>query len=304
MPSRALEAEIDRLYQLPLDEFTPARNALAKGAGTDAPRIKALAKPPVAAWAVNQLHWRNVDVWNALVEAAENARRAHKAVLSGRAADVRAATKVHDDAIDEALKATLAILATANHPASDATKHAIATTLRALPGDEPPGRLTRVLQPGGFEMLAGLSLASGVVAKAPKPKAEPTRRTHTAPPAAAASKVDAKALTRAREAVASANRAVQEAEQAARRAEFEIVRTTRDEERAAKAVDTARDALNEARSALERAEASAKAATRQREEAAKHSEHATDVLEKARSRAESAAEDLKAVQKDTSGARR
>jgi hypothetical protein len=294
MASRALEQEIDRLYQLPLDEFTQARNALAKEAGAEASRVRALAKPPLAAWAVNQLYWRNVDVWNALVEAAENARRAHQAVLSGRAGDVRAATKVHDDAVEEALKTTLALLAETNHPASDATKHAIATTLRALPGDEAPGRLTRVLQPGGFEMLAGLPLARGTAMKAPKPA--PARAPRAAATLPSPPKVDAKALTRAREAAAAANRALREAEQAVRREEFEMVRTTRDEDRAAKAVEHARDAVNEATSALERAEASAKAATRLREEVAKRSDEAKETLAKARSRAESAAADLKKIE--------
>jgi hypothetical protein len=215
-------------------------------------------------------------------------------VLSGRAGDVRAATKVHDDAVEEALKTTLALLAETNHPASDATKHAIATTLRALPGDEAPGRLTRVLQPGGFEMLAGLPLARGTAVKSPKPApVRAPRAAHTLP---LPPKVDAKALTRAREAAAAANRALREAEQAVRREEFEMVRTTRDEDRAAKAVEHARDAVNEATSALERAEASAKAATRLREEVAKRSDEAKETLAKARSRAESAAADLKKIE--------
>src|SRR5947208_1772554 len=281
MASRALDAEIDRLYQLPLDEFTPARNALAKGAGAESPRIKALAKPPVAAWAVNQLYWRNVDVWNALIEAAENARRAHKAVLSGRAGDVRAASKVHDDAVEEALRTTLALVANAGHPASDATKHAIATTLRALPGDEPPGRLTHVLQPGGFEVLTGVSLARGAAAKPSKPA--PARDTRSATRLPSPPKVDAKALTRAREAAAAAARALRDAEQAAHRAEFEMVRTTRDEDRAAKAVEDAREAVREATSELERAERAAKAASGLREAAAKRSDDAKDALSKAHS---------------------
>ena len=147
MAARALETEIDRLYQLPLSEFTPARNVLAKRAGAESARIRALSKPPSAAWAVNQLYWKHGDVWNDLIAAAENARKAHRAVLAGRAGDVRAAGKVHDDAVEKALKATLALLAAAGQPATDATKHAIGTTLRALPADEPPGRLTRALNP-------------------------------------------------------------------------------------------------------------------------------------------------------------
>ena len=50
-----LDVEIDRLYQLPLDEFTDARNALAKAAGKNGAKVRGLRKPPVAAWAINQV---------------------------------------------------------------------------------------------------------------------------------------------------------------------------------------------------------------------------------------------------------
>jgi len=53
-------------------------------------------------------------------------------LLAGKSADVRAASKVHEDAVDKALRATLALLKSAGHEAADATKHAIGTTLRAL----------------------------------------------------------------------------------------------------------------------------------------------------------------------------
>src|SRR5258708_32576415 len=104
MAARALEADIDRLYQLPPDQFTAARNALAKGAGGEAARIRALGKPPIAAWAVNQLYWRNGDLWNALLEAAGDAQRAHPAGLAGRPGDGRAAGKGPDDAGGKAFK--------------------------------------------------------------------------------------------------------------------------------------------------------------------------------------------------------
>jgi hypothetical protein len=293
-PSRTLEAEIDRLYQVPLDEFTSARNALAKEAGPDASRVKALVKPPVAAWAVNQLFWQNRDAWDALIAAADNARRAHKAVLSGRSGDVRAASKVHDDAVEASLKETLALLTKAGHPVTDATKQAIVTTLRALPGDESPGRLTRVLQPGGFEALAGLSIARGSAAAPPKPA--PVRR---AAPATTASrpKVDAKALTRAREAAASAARALRDAEQAARREEFEIARAAREEERAEKAVEESRDALARAKTDLAEAEAALVTATRRREAAEARAKDVKHELTGARTRAAAADADLKKEEK-------
>ena len=289
MASRALEPEIDRLYQLPLDEFTPAKNALAKEAGGEAGRIRALAKPPIAAWAVNQMYWRNSDLWNALLEAAGNAQRAHRAVLAGRSGDVRAAGKVHDDAVEKALKATLALLAETGHPATDATKHAIGTTLRALPGDEPPGRLSRTLQPAGFGMLTGLAVAPA----AARPPAPARARSATSP----APKVDAKALTRARQAAASAARELRDAENAARRGEFEKVRTEREEKRAAEAVEKAREAVTRAKSELEDAEVAATAATRAREAAAQRAREAHQALSSAGGRAQTAAAALKAIEK-------
>ena len=54
---------IDQLYQLPLDEFTAARNALAKSSGQAS--LKALEKPTLAAWAVNQLYWHQRATYDA-----------------------------------------------------------------------------------------------------------------------------------------------------------------------------------------------------------------------------------------------
>lgn len=291
MVSRALDAEIDRLYQLPLDEFTPARNALAKGAGGDAARIRALAKPSIAAWAVNLLYWRKPDVWSALLAAADNAQRVHRALLGGQAGDVRAASKVHDDAVERALRSTLALLVDEALPATDATKHALGTTLRALPGDEPPGRLTRPLQPGGFGMLTGLALAPA--------GARPSRPVPARGAAAPRVKVDGKALTRARQAAASAARALRDAENAARREEFERVRTEREAARGAEAAEKARTAVTRATAELEQADADARNAMRLRTAAAQRARSAQQALSAARSRAESAAADVRKLEKGT-----
>jgi hypothetical protein len=285
--------DLDRLYQLPLDEFTAARNALAKGAGANAAAIRALVKPPVAAWAVNQLYWRDRRTWDALVEASDNLRRANKAVLSGRSGDVRAAGAVHDQAVQDALKATLAVLSSDGHPVTDATRQSILNTLRAVPADEPPGRLTKALQPGGFEMLAGLSVAAPArkdakVTKDPKETKEPKE-----PKERAESKADAKALTRAREAAASAERALKDAEQAVRRHEFEIARATRDEERAARAVEQARAALDAAKADLARAERAAVEATERREAAEEATKKGAAAVTAARRQADAAVAALK-----------
>jgi hypothetical protein len=280
-------ADVESLFQLPLEEFTAARNALAKTSGDAS--IRELAKPAVAAWAVNQLYWRDRRTWDALVDAAQNLRRTHTAVLSGMSGDVRAAGSAHDEAVHDALKSTLRLLDEAGHPATDAVRQSVLNTLRALPADEPPGRLTRALQPGGFEMLAGLSVGGparketeGTKGDRRQPK-EATKgdRGQTKEVTKAGSKTasktaskDAKALTRAREAAAAADRAVREAEQAVRRHEFEIARAARDGERAAKAVERARAALEEARTAVTAAE-------REHTDAARRHKTATDAAKKA-----------------------
>jgi hypothetical protein len=91
-----IEAAED-LYGLPLSEFTAARNELAaelkeKGDAEGAASVKALRKPPVSVWAINQLARSHPDEVSALVEAGERLRAAQDAVLGGSSpADLRAA---------------------------------------------------------------------------------------------------------------------------------------------------------------------------------------------------------------------
>src|SRR5690349_9061004 len=66
-----LEAEIDDLYGLKLEEFTPARDALAKRLRADKLRDEAqtvahLQKPNRTAWTVNQVYRREGDTFEAL----------------------------------------------------------------------------------------------------------------------------------------------------------------------------------------------------------------------------------------------
>jgi hypothetical protein len=298
MAARRIDGDIDLLYQLAPDEFTAARNALAKTAGADAPAIKRLTKPPIAAWAVNQVYWQRREVYRALTDAATELRQTHKTILSGKTGDVRAAGKAHEAAVDAALKTAISLLQSNGQPATDATRQAIVTTLRALPGDEPAGRLTRVLQPGGFEMLAGLSIASGAagrsgetlhVSKAPAilspriekpgPSEGKAHRKTTEPPQKPA---DPKALARAREAAAKAARELREAEHTARREEFAAARAAREAEKAARLLEQARDALATAQQDVEAAEAVAAETERTRAAAEKRAAAAERALDAAR----------------------
>jgi hypothetical protein len=280
MPSRTLDAEIDRLYQLPLDEFTAARNALAKQAGGEAGRVRALTKPSVPAWIVNQLYWRDRKIWDALVAAAENARKVNRAVLGGKSGDVRAANAVHDEAVDVAFKAALALVATSGHPATDATRQAIATTLRALPADEPPGRLTTPIQPIGFGALAGVTVAAS-----PK-KPEPAKKTAHAPQGSAArdSAAAAREHTLQKQAEATAARELKDAETTARREEFEKARLERDARRAEATLEKAREAVERAKAELDRAERDAREAAEASRTAAERARKAQEALARVKKR--------------------
>ncbi len=182
----ALESSIDDLYKGPLADFVSARGALAKTLkGDDAKRVKALVKPVVIPWAVNQLYWHARPVYDRLIKSGEKLRAAQIAALAGRSTDVHAATAAHRKAIGEAVAEATALASRSGAaPAADVlTRMLEAISLTEQPA-ETPGRFTKVVQPAGFEALAGLAIAAATPAgpravpgKAPRPpsKAEEAR---------------------------------------------------------------------------------------------------------------------------------
>lgn len=219
-----VERDIDALYQGPLADFIAARNALAKAAKR--PDVKALEKPALPAWAVNQIYWHERPVFDGVVRTAEAMREAHRQALAGQAADIREAEARHRAAIRDATRAATARLTGAGHPATAATIESITRTLEALPSPEAAGRLTRPLQPAGLEALAGLTVTT---------PPRPALRVVSSRPAPAA--VDDAAERARAEAKAQAAR-----ERQARR------------DQAAHAVDAAKAALLDAETAVARAE--------------------------------------------------
>jgi hypothetical protein len=152
----ANDSRIDELYQLPLDQFTPARNALAKELKD--PSIKELEKANVAAWAVNQLYWQDRPLYDRLTKASERLRGEHRKILAGKAADLNHAEKAHRESTREAVARIRRLLEESNQALSPATLTAVQETLEALPTDDRPGRLTRPLKPMGFEALSGATI--------------------------------------------------------------------------------------------------------------------------------------------------
>jgi hypothetical protein len=284
--AKGIEAEIDTLFQLPPDQFTAARNTLAKGTGSQAGAIKALTRPPIAAWAVNQLYWKDPERYEALADASNDMRRTHRAVIEGRKGDLRVAGREHEAALEAALKSTLALLKGAGQPATDATRHAILNTLRALPSEEPAGRLTMALTPGGFEMLAGLTPTPSAPAARTVPRATPAQKTGAAngkkgrPADARADREGVKA--RARQ--AAAERAVRDADQRARQAEFEAARAARDATRTERRLEETRRELEAAQEAFDEAGREAEKATRTRDTADRRLRDAQAALVSAKAR--------------------
>jgi len=99
-----LDDDVDALYRLPLAEFTAARNTLAArlkqgGRRNEADFVKTLGKPPVSAWAVNQLYWNHRDAFDRLIATRERFRQAQNSRLSRKAADMRSALDARREAL-------------------------------------------------------------------------------------------------------------------------------------------------------------------------------------------------------------
>jgi hypothetical protein len=221
--------DLDRLYQLPLGEFTSARRDLARQAGAGGAAIRKLQKPSLPAWAVNQLYWQRRETWDRLVAAAARTRAAHGKRLSGKGGDVEAAEAEHRAAVREAADEIRDLLRAAGEVASAATQSSVVETLQALPGPEPAGRLTRPLKPRGLEALAGLVPASRSVLRSVKLAAEsgPEAASPGRSPQAATGR-EARAAKRAaelaRRQAARLDARIREAKIAERRAVAELAR--------------------------------------------------------------------------------
>ena len=154
--------DVDALFKLPLAEFTGARNGLAaqlkkSGRGDEAADVKALGKPPVSAWAVNQLYWNHREAFDKLIASGEQFHKAQSGRGGARVADMRAALDARREALAKLSELAAQVLRAAGHNPSPDTIHRITTTLEGISAyasrdDGPhPGRLTHDVDPPGFE---------------------------------------------------------------------------------------------------------------------------------------------------------
>jgi hypothetical protein len=215
-----LDAALAALYQLPLEQFVAARGQLARrlraaGDRATARQIAGLRRPPVSAWAANQLAHAAPNAVAELLEAGATLRQAQQDALAGQpgaARQLRTATAHQRAAITRLSSRAETLLVRAGHAASDATLARLAATLQAAAtGDEATraalaqGRLPGDLDPAGF----GLDLAL-----APAEPAAPAGVVPAAP-VAPVDQVDA----RREQARAAARRVLEQTRQAAEQAQ-------------------------------------------------------------------------------------
>jgi hypothetical protein len=215
-----LDAALAALYQLPLEQFVATRDQLARrlraaGDRDTARRVAGLRRPPVSAWAANQLAHAAPNAVAELLEVGAALRQAQQKALAGQpgaARQLRTATAHLRAAITRLSQRAETLLVRSGHAASDATLARLAATLQAAAtGDEATraalaqGRLPGDLDPAGF----GLEVV-------PAP-AEPAASANQVPAAPVGPADQAEA--RREQARAAARRALEQTRQAAEQAQ-------------------------------------------------------------------------------------
>jgi hypothetical protein len=278
--SKEVEQAAEELYGLPPGEFTRARDARVKKVRKDGDReaaaaIKALRKPTVAAWALNQLARRRSKDLDALLSAGEELRAAQEELLGGgdRSAFQEAAAQERE--LVARLSADATALASEAGERAGGLQEKVAETLHAAALDEETadelraGRLVREREAiGGFGAAdsapAPSSTKRPAKARAKKPPARSKSKTTSTREEAsnrqrlAAAKTDER---HARRELDAAARAVEHAGERAEAAEAhaaeaaERARTTTERLKEAKRAETAaRKSHTRAARALESAE--------------------------------------------------
>lgn len=247
------------LYGLPLEQFTPERNALAKalrreGQRDEAAVVSKLRKPSAAAWAVNQLVRTQSREVDALFKAGDALQKAQGDLLAGETEPgaLRRAVDAERAAVDQLTERAGGLLRSDGHELTPTTLERVAETLHAAALDEDArgsvrgGRLERELRHVG---LGGLEAPT---TSRTKPRAErarggrrerdeKTRQLEAARRAEAESRDEwERAEASLREAEARREQAageLRDAEQAVREARRRETEAARDHQRAKRALD-------------------------------------------------------------------
>ena len=235
-----LETEIDRLYAGPLDEFVTERDKLARsltrsGERDAGARVKALRKPTVGAWALNQAVRRRRAETDELLATGERLRDAHEELLTGGDPAVLRETMQAERSLTSAIADCAEAIASETGKSGPALRDRVRSTLHAASVDQEAreelasGRFVREREAVGLGSFGTAAPATDTPKRkrsTPRPRADqaerPRAKAKPAPPAPDARLVEAEqSLAEASAALAGA-----EAEHDAARAATESARET------------------------------------------------------------------------------
>ena len=230
------EALLDELYSAPRDDFVGRRDALARslrkeGRREEAAEVGAVRKPSVPVWAANQLARRNRPAVAALLDAGGAMRGAME---RGDREAFATAQREQADALRKLRDAGRRLLG----DTTDAALDRLVATLRAAAVDEAlrpkleAGRLADEPQAGGFDALAGMTVAPAPRRPRAKEPADQGRRER---------------VSQAQEALRRAKAHQRELDAVARKAERAAQIARREADEAAAAVERAERELADAK---------------------------------------------------------
>jgi hypothetical protein len=210
--ARRSSGDGDDLYAVPPSEFTRARNALVirlreRGNDAEARRVAKLRKPTAVVSAINRTARKHTDDVATLIQSVERLRRAHARTPN----DLSEPQSAHRAALARLIGLVTGELGAGRSP--DVARRVSGTLLAAAADPESQaelrhGRLTRELEPPGFEALTGLRprhLRLVSPPAKPAPAARDGRRDEAAARRIAAKKTE-KAQRAAQRAAAAATR--------------------------------------------------------------------------------------------------
>lgn len=260
-----LQQEADRLYALPLEEFTASRNERAKevrasGDRELAGRLRKLAKPRRVAWVLNMLVRRAPDDVDRLVELGGQIRAAQSAANRDELRELDRQRRELTGALTRQARSTASEL---GHDVDDHLAAELESTLRAAMADPSGGAALRtglLIDSFGFTGFEPVDVDKVVAVPDAVDVPEPSPDEAISPPRLHVVREPARE-TKPRRKTDSAQQAKPE-----RRAKTKAPPADRAREQAQQAVQSARDALTEASKGLVQATQSHTDAADHREE--------------------------------------
>jgi hypothetical protein len=251
----APEDIVDELYGVPSDEFIARRDARVRELRKEKRReeadaVRALRKPALSAWGLNQLSRSDRDLLDELLAAGAALRQAKGGDT------LRDATREERGAVARAAERATALLREAGHAVTDKTAGEVRETLHAAALDPEArealdrGRLVEPRQAIGLGGFGGLATASSepdepyeAPEKPKKPEPKPKKKQQD--DAAARRKREAEERKAAKERAKAARAALREAESRLRERERELAVAERAAEQARAEVERRRAELDE-----------------------------------------------------------